>query len=121
MNYDRGFGFIGGLVLGAVVGAAAALLLAPSSGEDTRELIRSEGFALKQRGQDFSDDRMHEAQQMVKQGQKDVSNARARMDSAMQDQKDHLQETIDASKQAASQRKEEMLNRFDDAKAQANN
>lgn len=90
MNYDRGFGFIGGLLLGGVIGAAIALLMAPASGEETREQIRAEGVALKQRGQDFGNDRVHDAQNMVKQGQKSVSEAQEHFSTAMQDQKDKV-------------------------------
>jgi gas vesicle protein len=106
MNYDRGFGFIGGFVLGGIVGAAAALLLAPACGEETRDQIRSEGVALKHRGQDFGNDRIQEAQEIVKQEQKSVSDAQARFGGAIQEQKDHLQEAVDAGKQAVSQRKD---------------
>ena len=117
MNNDRGFGFIGGFLLGGAVGAAAALLLAPASGEETRDQIRFEGVALKNRSQEFGNDRIQEAQTMVKQGQKGVSDAQARLGNAIEDQKDHLQEAIGAGKQAASQRKDEMVNRFEDAKS----
>jgi gas vesicle protein len=117
MNYDRGFSFIGGFVLGGIVGAAAALLLAPASGEETRDQIRSEGVALKHRGQEFGHDRIQEAQKIVKQGQKDVSDAQARFGGAIQDQKEHLQEAVDAGKQAVSHRKNEMVNRFQEVQA----
>lgn len=117
MNYDRGFGFIGGFVLGGVLGAAVALLMAPASGDETRYRIRADGMALKHRGQEFSDDRIHDAQKMVKNGQKGVSDAQARLGGAVQDQKNNFQEAIDTGKQAASQRKDEMVNRFEDLKA----
>lgn len=117
MNNDRGFGFLGGFLLGGIVGAAIALLLAPMSGEETRDQIRSEGVALKNRSQEFGNDRMEQAQKMVKQGQKGVSAAQARFGSAVQDEKDHLQEAIDAAKHAASQRKDELLHRFEEDKA----
>jgi gas vesicle protein len=94
MNNDRGYSFIGGFVLGGIVGAAVALLMAPASGQDTRDQIRSEGIALKHRGEEFGNDRMQEAQQMVKQGQKGVSDAQTRLGSAIQDQKDNLREAI---------------------------
>jgi gas vesicle protein len=117
MNFDRGYSFIGGFVVGGIVGAAVALLMAPASGQDTREQIRSEGVALKQRGEEFGNDRMHDAQKMVKQGQKGVSDAQARLGGAIQDQKEHLQEAIDTGKHAASQRKDEILKHFDENKA----
>lgn len=81
-------------MLGGIVGAAVALLMAPASGQDTREQIRSEGVALKHRGQDFGNDRMQEAQKMVKQGQKGVSDAQARLGNAMDEQKNNLRQAI---------------------------
>lgn len=117
MNDDRSFGFIGGFVLGGLVGAAVAVLTAPASGKETREQIRSEGIALQHRGQQFGDDRMQEAQKMVKQGQKEVSDAQARLGGAIHDQKDALQEALASANQAAQERKDEIVNRFQDVKA----
>ena len=37
-------GALGLLTVGAVIGAAAALLLAPRTGDETRELLRGEGL-----------------------------------------------------------------------------
>lgn len=83
MNYDRGFGFIGGFVLGGLIGAAIALLLAPASGEQTREQIREEGIALRNRGQELSEDAMRQAQNLVKQGQQSVADTGARVSGAI--------------------------------------
>ena len=78
MIYDKSLGFIGGLLLGGLVGATIALLLAPASGEKTREHIRSEGVALKDRSEQYGNDRIHDAQALVKQGQKGISDAQPR-------------------------------------------
>ncbi len=121
MNNDKGYGFLGGFLLGGLVGATAALLMAPASGKHTREQIRFEGAALKQRGHEFSDDTMRQAQKLVQDGQKGISDAQARVGSAIQEQKDNVHGAIDAGKQAASQRKEDLVNRFEDAKAHAKN
>jgi gas vesicle protein len=42
-------GFLAGLVFGGLAGAAAALLFAPQSGKQTRELFREEGVQLGDR------------------------------------------------------------------------
>ena len=118
MNNDRGFDFIGGFLLGGIVGAAAALLMAPASGVKTREQIRSEGVALKNRGQELGNDAVQQAQKMVKQGQKGVSDTQDRTRLALEEQKTRLTEAIDAGKQAAALRKDDLLNRFEDDKAQ---
>lgn len=49
-------GFAVGLVLGALIGAGAALLLAPQSGEETRRLIRKKARRLAREAQDKYDD-----------------------------------------------------------------
>jgi len=98
MNYDRGLGFIGGFVLGSLVGAVFALLLAPASGAETRDEIRAEGLALKQRGQEFGDDTRRQAQKIVKQGQRNVSDAQTHVGRVIEDQKDNLREAVGAGK-----------------------
>lgn len=98
MNFDRGFGFIGGLVLGGLVGAAVALLLAPYSGKETREQIRYEGIELQHRGQQYGQDRMQEAKNTLEQGQQGLSDVQARVGGAIQDQKDNLRKAVSAGK-----------------------
>jgi gas vesicle protein len=43
----HGVEFLAGVLVGALAGAAAALLLAPQSGEQTRALLREKGIELK--------------------------------------------------------------------------
>jgi gas vesicle protein len=47
--------FLAGLVAGAIVGGAAAALLAPRSGPETREQIAERGLELKSRAEDVVD------------------------------------------------------------------
>jgi len=49
MEKSYGGEFMAGFLVGALVGAAAALLLAPQSGEETRTLIREKVIELGQR------------------------------------------------------------------------
>ena len=81
---------IGCFLLGAGVGAAVALLLAPESGEQTRKLIAKkadEGKAyVASRGREIKD----QAGELVEKG-KDLVNK----------QRERLAEVLDAGKQAA--------------------
>lgn len=49
---ERRSGSFGSLVLGALLGAGAALLLAPRSGRETRDDIRSNALRLRDRAED---------------------------------------------------------------------
>lgn len=117
MKYNRDYGFVTGFLLGGIAGAATALLMAPASGLKTRDQIRSEGKKLRIRGEEFGNDRMKQAREMVKQGQKQMAVAQERTRHAIKGQRDYLNEVVDAGKLAAIQRKEELLHRFEDAKA----
>jgi gas vesicle protein len=46
--------FVGGLLLGAAIGAVAGLLSAPRSGRDTRQLLRKSADALPELAEDLS-------------------------------------------------------------------
>lgn len=46
--------FIGGLLLGAAVGAVTGLLLAPKSGRETRQLLKKSAGALPELAEDLS-------------------------------------------------------------------
>jgi len=80
----KGGGFIIGLALGALVGAAAALLLAPESGEDLRKDIGEKSDELKTRAQQqvssleeqgriVLSDNVKKAQQVVQEAQGKLS------------------------------------------------
>ncbi len=50
MSDENDFGnFVSGFVVGGLIGAAMALLLAPQSGEETRTVIREKGIELRDR------------------------------------------------------------------------
>jgi gas vesicle protein len=86
-----GIDFLAGFVIGALVGAAAALLLAPQSGEDTRLQIRDKGIEIKGRAEDL-------------QGQ-----ARDRADQLQV----RMKEAVEEGKTAATKKKEELLSQLD--------
>ena len=76
--------FLAGLLIGGLVGAAAALLLAPQSGEETRTLIKDKSIELK--------DRANEA----------TEKARTRVDSAVGDLRVKTDELAKTTREWAS-------------------
>jgi gas vesicle protein len=79
--------FLAGLLVGALVGAAAALLLAPQSGEQTRTLLYDKGVELGQKADDLG----VEARQRA--GEFQV----------------RMKQAVDEGKATATQKKEELL------------
>ena len=62
---SRGWEFLTGFLLGAVVGAAAALLMAPQSGEETREQIRERGIELRSRASEVGEEGRKRAEELA--------------------------------------------------------
>jgi gas vesicle protein len=54
MSENQSGGFVGGLVLGAAMGAVAGLLIAPRPGRETRQILRKSADALPELVEDLS-------------------------------------------------------------------
>jgi hypothetical protein len=66
--------FVAGIVVGAILGASAALVLAPLSGAETRGRLARHGRRLRRGAGDVWDDLAHE----LRQARRAVRRARAR-------------------------------------------
>jgi len=77
MANDDDFGtFLAGFVIGGLVGAAVAMLMAPQSGEETRTLIKEKSIELKDRATEYGvDARAH--------AEKALEEARTKADAAI--------------------------------------
>ena len=77
-------GFITGLAIGALTGAALAAILAPQSGEDTRDLLVAKAREAGERARDTAGD----AGDLLARGRQIVAEAKARIDGAIAEGKD---------------------------------
>ncbi len=98
MSNESGSDFFAGFVVGAFVGAAVALLFAPSSGDEIRSQIKAKSIELKDRAEDLSAEATKKAEELRVKGQ-----------SVLEQQKSRFQEAIEEGKQAAARKKEELL------------
>jgi gas vesicle protein len=62
--------FLAGLLIGGLMGAAAALLLAPQSGEETRALIKEKSIELRDKASESADEARQRAEYFAQQAQK---------------------------------------------------
>ena len=79
-----GPGFMTGLAIGALAGATLAMILAPQSGEDTRDLLYAKAREAGERARDSAGD----AGDLLARGRQIVADARARIDGAIAEGKD---------------------------------
>jgi gas vesicle protein len=79
-----GPGFVAGLAIGALAGAALAMILAPQSGEDTRDLLYAKAREAGERARDSAED----AGDLLARGRRIVAEARARIDGAVAEGKE---------------------------------
>ncbi len=67
--------FLAGVLVGGLMGAAAALMLAPQSGEETRAMIRERGIELKSRLEHAATDMKDRAEDALEEGKQRVDSA----------------------------------------------
>jgi gas vesicle protein len=99
-----GGGFVPGLLLGLLAGAALAMLASPQSGENTRATLRAKGReaadATRDAAGDLGTNVAGTTSDLLERGRAIVENARARVDGA-----------IAEGREAAEQQRTELENR----------
>ncbi len=84
--------FLGGFIIGGLVGAAAALLMAPQSGEETRTLIRDKSIELKDRA-------VETAEEALTRAEKALDEARMRAEDAIEETRIRAEELAEITRQ----------------------
>lgn len=79
---SQGNGALMGFMLGAVVGAATALLMAPESGADTRHRIATAARKLGRHARDVSGDLAHDAKEALEAGQSAFQESRSKRETS---------------------------------------
>jgi gas vesicle protein len=86
--------FMAGLLVGGLVGAAVALLMAPQSGEETRQVIQERGIELKDRAVVYGTSARDRAVAAV-------DDARVRADDALEDLRHRTNELASLAREKA--------------------
>jgi gas vesicle protein len=96
-----GVDFMAGFVVGALVGAAAALLFAPQSGEEMRTMIRDKGIEIKERADELGVDARRRAEELQIQAKGRAEELQGKVKLA-----------VEEGKTAAAKTKEELLTKI---------
>jgi len=96
-DYDSRLNYLGtflaGLVLGSLVGAAVAMLMAPASGPETRRQIREKSLELRTQAEQQMEDARRQALDMQERGRVVLEEQKARLNKAIEDAKRGAQPT----------------------------
>lgn len=87
-------GYLGWFFLGALMGAAAALLLTPKTGEEARELLREKGGDLAKRAQEYAKDAQVRAGEFFDKGREFLEEQSQRLTTAFEAGKSAMKEEI---------------------------
>jgi gas vesicle protein len=93
-------GALGLLAVGALLGAAAALLLAPKTGDETRELLREKGTDLARQARERGTEWARRAQETVGDAQNRAQDYLGRGKEAIEDTSAQLKAAFEAGRGA---------------------
>ena len=96
MGRERGdaAGYLGWFFLGAIAGAAAAALLTPRSGRETRELLTEHGNEWLKRAQEKAGETQVRAGDLFEKGREYFDTQRERLASAFESGKSAMREEM---------------------------
>lgn len=87
-------GYLGWFLLGGVLGAAAALLLAPKSGRETRELLAEHGGDVARRAQALATEAQDRAGEWIDKSRELFEEQTQRLMRAFEEGKDAMREEM---------------------------
>ena len=83
MAENNDFGaFLAGVIVGGVMGALTALLMAPQSGEETRSFIKEKGIVIKERAAESAEEALKRAEEARRKAEEALAAARAKAQEA---------------------------------------
>ena len=74
-DHREGAGFVFGLLVGALVGASIAVILAPQSGAETREDLKTRAIDLQHKANDLVAEMKDDAGEWVEKGRQVIDKA----------------------------------------------
>ena len=93
-NRNDAAGYLGWFLLGGVIGAGAALLLAPKAGRETREIIAERGGDVARKAQELANEAQGRAGEWLDKSRELFEEQTQRLMGAFEAGKDAMREEI---------------------------
>ena len=93
-DYGAGMAYLGWFLFGATLGGFAALLMAPRTGEEHREMLGEQGSEFARRAQDLAVDAQHVAGQWLERGREVLEQQTQRLMGALEAGRDAMKEEM---------------------------
>ncbi len=93
-------GALGLITVGAIIGAGVALLLAPRTGEETREMLREKGADLARRAQEGGSEFTRRAQETMGEAQVKAQEYLGRSKEVVEEKSAQLRAAFEAGRSA---------------------
>ena len=104
-------------VWGALLGAAAALLLAPKSGAETQEELKERARRLREKAEQKAGELQDTLQDALSQGRRQVEDRYEGAKRAVADGRARAQHAVEAGKKAAQAARTELEDRLSEARS----
>jgi gas vesicle protein len=107
-NKSGEFGaFVAGFLIGGLVGAAASLLMAPQSGEETRAIIQEKSIELKDKAATTAEDAIARAEAAAEEARAYAEDLREKAEEAIANIQKAQEEAVGEIEEAAEEAVEE--------------
>jgi gas vesicle protein len=113
MGDTSGGDFFAGFVIGALVGAAATLLLAPQSGEQTRSLIREKSVELGQRAEELQVEARQRAEELQAEARQRAEQVQSEAKERAGQLQGRLKQAVEEGRSAAADKRQELLSQLE--------
>lgn len=114
---EGGGGSVGSFLLGALLGAGVALLVAPRSGAETQDEIRERARRLRAAAEERLDDLRGEMEERLEQARAEMQEALEAVKERVEAGRESVREAVDSGRHAAREAKDELELRIEQSKA----
>jgi len=102
-EHEHSGGFLTGVLLGALIGVGAGLLMAPAAGQDTRHKIRDRAMAARDQAMQAAEDAKAKATDLAEDAKAKAADLQNSGREMIEENKRRLARTAEAVKQSAQE------------------